>query len=137
MLSEFAHEGTAKLSDLVVRFTLGVEICTALTATHVQAGQCILEDLLKSQEFQDGQIDSGMESETALVGAKRRVELNSVSTVDLDLALVVLPDDSELDDALGYRGDLQGFLVFGVLLEERRVLKGGDQLPVCLLELRL
>jgi hypothetical protein len=48
-----------------------------------------------------------VESETALVGAQSRVELHAVSSVDLALALVVLPGDTELDDALGDGGNLE------------------------------
>ena len=69
-----------------------------------------------------------MESETTLVGTKGRVELYSVSAVDLALSLVVFPDDTELDDTLGDGGDLEGLLVLGVLLEESRVLKGRGKL---------
>jgi hypothetical protein len=46
----------------------------------------------------------------------------------LDLALVVLPDHAELDDALGDGDDFEGVAVFGVLLEERAVLEGGGKL---------
>ena len=44
------------------------------------------------------------------------------------LAFVVLPDNAELDDTLGNGNDLKGLLVLGVLLEESRRLKGGDEL---------
>lgn len=54
--------------------------------------------------------------------------MNSVSAVDLDLVLVIFPDDTELDDAFWDGGDLESFLVFWVLLEEGRVLEGGGQL---------
>ena len=69
-----------------------------------------------------------MEAETALVGTESRVELHTVSLLDLALALVVLPDNTELDDALGDGDDLKGLLVFGVLGEEGGGLKGGDEL---------
>jgi hypothetical protein len=69
-----------------------------------------------------------METETSLVGTESRVELNTVSTVYLDLVLVIFPDDTELDDAFWDGGDLESFLVFGVLLEEGGVLEGGGQL---------
>lgn len=69
-----------------------------------------------------------MEAETALVGTEGRVELHTVALLDLALALVVLPDDAELDDALGDGDDLEGFLVLWVLLEERGGLEGGDEL---------
>jgi hypothetical protein len=92
------------------------------------AGKGILEDLLEAQELEDGQVDCGVESKTTLVGAESRVELHTVAIVDLAFALVVLPDDTELDDALGDGGDLEGLLVLGVLVEERRRLEGGDEL---------
>jgi hypothetical protein len=44
--------------------------------------------------------------------------LHTVALLDLALALVILPDNAELDDALGDRDDLEGLLVFGVLGEE-------------------
>lgn len=48
--------------------------------------------------------------------------------VDLEAALVVLPDDAELDDALRDGNDLEGLAVFGVDLEEGRVLKSRSKL---------
>lgn len=69
-----------------------------------------------------------MQTKSALVRAESGVELHAVAFVDLALALVVLPDNAELDDALGNGDDLEGLLVFGVLLEERRGLEGGDEL---------
>ncbi len=92
------------------------------------SGQSILEDLLEAQEFQDGQIDGRVQAETALVWSEGGVELDSVAAVDLDLVLVVFPDNSELDDALRDRNDLEGGLVFGMLFEEGAVFEGGDQL---------
>jgi hypothetical protein len=65
-----------------------------------------------------------VQAETTLVWAEGRVELNSVAAVDLDLVLVVLPDNAELDDALGDGDDLEGSLVFGVLFEESAVFEG-------------
>jgi hypothetical protein len=41
-----------------------------------------------------------VESETALVWAESRIELNAITAVDLRLKLVILPDDAELDDPL-------------------------------------
>jgi hypothetical protein len=84
--------------------------------------------LLKAQEFQDGQVDGWMQTETTLVWTEGRVELNTISTVHLDLVLVIFPDNTELDDAFWNGSDLECFLVFGVLLEEGRVLEGGGQL---------
>lgn len=84
--------------------------------------------MLKAQKLEDRKVDSGVEAETALVGTKCRVELHAVALLDLALALVVLPDDAELDDALGNGDYLEGLLVLGVLGEEGRGLEGGDEL---------
>lgn len=68
-----------------------------------------------------------MKAKTAFVGTKGGIKLHTVATVDLDLVLVVFPDHAKLDDSLRDGSNLQGSLVFGVLLEERGVLKGGDE----------
>jgi len=108
------------------------------------SGKGILEDLLKAEELEavsimsaeprflivqllpvlHGQVYGGVQSEAALVRAESRVELDTIAPVDLEVALVVLPDDAELDDALGDRGDLEGGSVLGELLEKGAVLKG-------------
>jgi hypothetical protein len=92
------------------------------------SSQGILEDLLETQELQDTEIDSRMESQSSLVWTQSRVELHTVSTVDLDLVLVIFPDDTELDDAFGNGDDLEGGLVLWLLLEEGAVFEGGDKL---------
>lgn len=69
-----------------------------------------------------------METETTLVGTEGGVELDTETAVDLDLALVVLPDNAELDDTLGDGDDLEGLAVLGVLLEESGVLEGRGEL---------
>ena len=65
-----------------------------------------------------------MQTEAALVWAESRVELHPVAAIDLDLVLVVLPDDAELDDPFGDGDDLEGGLVFGMLLEEGAIFEG-------------
>jgi hypothetical protein len=69
-----------------------------------------------------------VQTETALVWAEGRVELDAVALVDVALALVVLPDNAELDDALGDGNDFEGLLVLGVLLEDGGTLEGGGEL---------
>lgn len=59
-----------------------------------------------------------MQPQSSLVRTQSRVVLHSVTPVDLELTLVVLPGDSELDDTLGDLDDGEGFSVFGVLGEE-------------------
>lgn len=94
------------------------------------ARQSVLENLFEAKELEDGQIHGRVKSQSAFVRSQGRVELHAVATVHLDLALVVFPGDAELDDALGDGADFQGAAVFGVLLEERRVLERRGKLCV-------
>lgn len=128
VLAQLGHEGDAEAADLGVGLPLGVEVGTTLATAHVQAGQGILEDLLEAQELQDGQVDRGVEAETALVGAESGVELDTETTVDLDLTFVILPDHAELDHALGDGDDLEGLAVLGLLLEKVGVLESRGEL---------
>lgn len=146
VLAQLGHEGDAEAADLVVGLALGVEVGTTLTTTHVQAGQGILEDLLEAEELEDGQVDRGVETETTLVGAQGGVELDTEAAVDLDLkramlaklfsllegynylTLVILPDNAELNHALGDGDNLESLAVLGLLLEESGVLEGGSEL---------
>jgi len=72
---ELGHEGHAEATDFVVRLALGVKVGATLSASHAQASEGVLEGLLESKELEDGQVDGGVKSETAFVGAKRRVVL--------------------------------------------------------------
>ena len=68
-----------------------------------------------------------MEAETALVRTEGGIELDTISTIYLDLVLVVFPDYAELDDSLWDGCDLEGFLVLGVFFEERGVFERGHE----------
>ena len=65
-----------------------------------------------------------MEPQSTFVRPKGRVELYAIAPIDLNFILIVLPHDAELDDAFGDGSDLEGGLVFWVLLEEGGVLEG-------------
>ncbi len=69
-----------------------------------------------------------MEPKTTLVRSQCRIELYTVSSIDLNLILIVFPDDTELDDTLRDGGDLERGAVFGVLLEQGGVLEGRGKL---------
>jgi hypothetical protein len=69
-----------------------------------------------------------MESESTLVRTQGRVELHSVASVHTQLATVVLPSDTELQDTLGNGDDLESGAVLGVFLEEGAVFEGAGQL---------
>jgi len=138
---KLAHKGHAKAADLIVALALGVEVGTTLATTHHHYSSCqqscfphqdsapggatlltasegILENLLEAQELENGKVDCGVQSETTLVRAKGGVELDTVTTVDLEVTSIILPANTELNNTLGNRDDLEGDAVLGVLLEE-------------------
>jgi len=45
----------------------GMVLRRTFSTAHVEAGECILEGLLKPEEFEDGEIDGGVKAETTLV----------------------------------------------------------------------
>ncbi len=78
-----------------------------------------------------------MEAEASLVGSDCAVVLDSPSTVDLDLVVVIFPFDSELDDSLRLHDPVED-----LVLQIKRVCvdhidNGCDDLSCCLYELRL
>jgi hypothetical protein len=99
-----------------------------LITVRLTASKSILENLLETQEFKDGKGDGGMESKASLVRPESGVELNAESSIDLNLALVVLPSNTELNNTLRNRSNLQSNLILWVFLEQCRVLEGGDKL---------
>ena len=99
-----------------------------LWAVELTSSQSVLEDLLETQELQNTEIDGRVESQSSLVWSKSAVELHTVSAVDLDLVLVIVPDDTELDDSFWDGNDLEGGTVFWVLLEKGGVLEGWGKL---------
>jgi len=93
--------------------------------------------LFETEEFEDRQVDGGVETETAFVWAQNGVvlvdnglstrprisledaDLDTITTVNLSLAVVILPDNPELDNSFGDLNDFESFSVGWVFLEER------------------
>ncbi len=63
---------------------------STLSTAERKSRQGVLEDLLESEELEDGQVDGRVQAETALVRAEDRAELDTVAAVDVDLTGVVL-----------------------------------------------
>ena len=118
---ELGHEGLTEAHDLVVGLALGVEVRAALAAAHRQRGECVLEDLLETEEFEHAEGDSGVEAQAALVRADGGAVLHAETAVDLTLALVVDPGDAEHDHALGLHEALEqtGGLIGGIVVDSR------------------
>ena len=134
---ELSHEGLAEAHDLAVGLALGVEVGSSLSSSDGEGGEAVLEDLLETEELQDGQVDGGVEPESALVGSDGGVELYAVSAVDLHLSGVVDPGDAEHDDPLGLHEPLDdpGLLELGPGLDHG--LEGLEDFLDCLEELGL
>ena len=137
MALQLGHEGLAEAHDLAVAATLGVEVAATLAAAHGQRGEAVLEDLLETEELQDGEVHTRVQAQTTLVGADGAVELHAKRTIDLDLASIVNPRHTEGDDALGLDDALEKacLLVFGMSLDDG--LEGLQDLGHGLDELRL
>src|SRR5690606_13536378 len=94
---QLGHERLAETHDLAVGTPLRVEVRPALGAADRQARERVLENLFEAEELDDAGIDRTMETQPALVGAERGVELHPVALVDPHLAFVVDPRDPEKD----------------------------------------
>jgi hypothetical protein len=81
----------------------------------------VLEDLLETEELQDRKVHGRVEAEASFIRSDRGVELYAVTAVDLDLAFVVQPRNTEHDRALRLNNTIEDFccLVFRILFHER------------------
>ena len=118
-----AHEALAEAHDLRVGLAGGIEVGAALTAADGQAGEAVLEDLLKAQELDDAGIHVGLETDAALVGADGAVELAAIADIGMIIAVVVHPHDPEGEHPLRLHDPVEqvGLLILGML-----VYHGGD-----------
>ena len=121
MAIQLGHEALAEAHDFPFALALGVEVAAALCAAHRQGGQAVLEDLFKAQELDDADVDGRMESDAALVGADGGVELDPIAAVDLHLAVVVHPGDTEDDLPFRFHQAFQnaGFHQVGTGFDDR------------------
>ena len=101
MAVQLAHECLAEAHDLRVAATSRVEIgATLAAAQHERRDAGILQDLLKAQELQDGQVHGRVEAQAAFVRPEGLVELHSETTVHVLLAFIIHPHHSEHDGTI-------------------------------------
>ena len=134
---EFRHKTLTETHDLSIGFTLRIKVAAAFAAAHRERGQAVLDGLLEGEKLHDAEVDAGMEAYATFVGADGAVHLDTETAVDLDLAAVVHPGDTENDHALGLDDTLHD-LVFdqmGVRLQVGR--HAGQYLPDGLVEFKL
>ena len=134
---ELGHEGLAETHDLSVTLSAGSEVGAALATAHGECGECVLECLLKAEELQDGEVDRGVEAQTAFVRANGGVELHAIADVDLYFAFVVDPGYTERDDAFGFHKALDELCLLKLRMLVVDVLDGFQYFFHCLQEFRL
>ena len=137
MSAKLSHEALAETHNLSVGLALGVEVGTALAAAHGESGQGVLEDLLKAEELDDTNVYGGVKSDTALVRTDRRIELDTETSVHLNLAIVVHPRNAEDDLSLRLDDPVENACVDKILSLFSNGLKGLKNLCYSLNELGL
>ena len=115
------HEALAETHDLGVGLAGGIEVGTALGAAQRQAGQAVLEGLLKAQELDDALINVLLEAQAALVGADSAVELAAPAAVGVPLTIVVAPHNTEGEHTLRLDHTAQqvDLLILGMSIDHR------------------
>src|SRR5690606_19364561 len=100
MTVQFGHKGLAEAHDFATALTFRIKIRTAFTTAHRQGGQGIFKGLFKRQELQHRLVHGRVETQTTFERANGRVVLNTVATVYVNIALIINPGYTELNDAL-------------------------------------
>ena len=97
MSVKLRHEALTKAHDFSVALSARVKVGTALCTADRQTGETVFEGLLKAEELHFSHVYRRMKAQAALIRTDCSVELNSVSAVDANLALVINPCYAERD----------------------------------------
>ena len=137
MLAEFGHKALAETHHLRIRFAVRVKVASTLASAHREGCKTVLECLLESEELQNAQVYAAVEAQATLVRAECAVHLHAISLVDVNLAKIVGPGNSEHDDAFRLNHPLKDFKVnkIGIFCDIRGHTL--DNFPHRLVELRL
>ena len=121
MFLQFSHEALAETHHFSVCFSFRIEVRSTFTTTDRKTSQDVFEDLFESEEFQDPLVNSWMETKTTFVRTYSRVELNTVTTVYLDVSFTVNPRNTERNYAFRFCNTSQDvfFDVFRVFFKNR------------------
>ncbi len=97
---ELIHERLAEPHHLSIRPAVRIEVRTALAAADALSGEGVLEDLLEAEELDDRQVHRRVETQSALVRAEHRGELDAVAAVHVQTPGIIDPRHPEHDLAL-------------------------------------
>ena len=109
MTEKFSHKALAEAHNFIVRLAFRIKVRTALATADWQTCKRIFENLLKSKEFKNAEIDTWVETKTALVRSNCTIHLDTISTIDLYFAFIILPRYTESNNALRFNHALQEF----------------------------
>ena len=118
MAPQFEHKRLAETHDFSIALATGWEVRTAFAATHRKGSQRILECLLEAEEFQNGEVDGSMETDTAFVRTDCIVELYTITEIGLNFPFIVYPSDTESEDTIRFYQSFYdlGLFKFGMLI---------------------
>lgn len=137
MTIQLAHEALAETLNFCVGFALGIKVGTAFTAAHRESGKRVLEDLLETEELNDADINRRMETKTTFVRADSGVELYTETTVNLYIAVVIIPRYAEDDLSLRLYDSLEYAGLYEVRTRLSYWIKGRENFGNSLYEFRL
>ena len=97
---KLGHERLAKTHDLAVALSLRIEIGATLGGPHREAGEAVLEDLFKTEKLQNALVHASMKTKAAFERSDCGVELDTPGAVRTNAPIVILPGNTEDDDAI-------------------------------------
>mmetsp|Transcript_21875 Transcript_21875/g.43013 ORF Transcript_21875/g.43013 Transcript_21875/m.43013 type:complete len:438 (-) Transcript_21875:218-1531(-) len=111
---QLSHKCLAESHHLVVALTLWVKVRATFASSDRETSETVLQDLLRTEELEDVEGDSRVETKTSFVGATCGVKLDTVATVHSSDTVVILPAHTKHDNALRFdkAGKDVGLVVF-------------------------
>ena len=121
MTIKFGHKRLTEFHNFVVGFAFRIEVRAAFATANRKPRQGIFENLLKSQELQNTEVDTGMETQTAFVRSDRGIHLHAIPAIDVSDIVIVLPSHAESYDTLRFDNAFKkfAFFVLRIFLENR------------------
>ena len=120
MTVKLRHEALAETHYFSIRLALRVKVRSAFAATHRQCGEGVLQNLFKTEELHDREVNRGMEAKATFVRSDGGIILHTEAAVDANIALVIYPGNTELNHTLRLDKTLEkaGLFPFRVLVND-------------------
>ena len=138
IFTELCHKALAECHYFSVRFSLRIEIRSTFTSADRKSCKRVLENLLKTKEFDNTKVYGWMKTKTSFVWSDRTVELYTVSCINLYLSVIIYPRNTEFDLSFRlYKSLKKSFFAefFFICLDHNT--KRFQYLFYCLMEFRL